>query len=823
MKINGVDVRRSTHAEALALLRACEYQLTLEIEFDVTIHDGLASANGPLLVEMMKPSDVPLGITLSGASRPGDPTWISAIRDAGIADRSGALHVGDRVLSINGVSLEQSSVHGAIQLLLQDNIVVAMEIVPHHLFSVRPGFDGEAFCDYNLSRWQHSLTSSPIQSVNRNLSPQSIGDPTNFLCHPETVQVELTADDVGFGFSLRGGANEYTNEPLFIDSISPNGPVECLGLVQAGDRIVAINGILTEGLALQQATKLIQESGDTVTLDVEFDVAESIVPTSGTFDAKLVKHRGSLGITINGNTKQGDPIWINKLKKGGVAYRIGSLKAGDVILAINGQSLENATLQDAADLLKNSGDVVILRISKDWDYALHADGLTRLVELHRVPGEKFGLRLNGSEEPGKKICVSEIREEGAAARNSDIRVGDCIVGINGVNLSNLRLSDAIQLIQNAGSTVTLTITNRNKKSKSHSKANRHSPKNSVRSHNNRMPSSAVGLGSEPRPQDTPNLPDEILPPYVPSPPNHNGVTAGQDSDGEVPLDPSLASVQELLNSKLKTNPAIFTETEDESVVNEEGSELGTIPSLQHSEHTSSKGSVPSDQYAHRDIESSSETIHRQEMLSSSSFSSRPFQKFSSSKSGRSSVAKSRVSPRISDSDADDPGKEILKDIEQAVMTSSAFIKEFKRLADSGSSDPDSDNDRRPPSYRRKHHALPPRMAHKVMEQMKQIATPTPVELHEVFLERTAEFSDFGFSVSDGLIEPGIFIRTIKPNGLAELSGQLKPYDRILKINHHVVKDLDCKGAVPILAGAGNTVHLVVSRNPFAGREWNEEV
>ena len=36
---------------------------------------------------------------------------------------------------------------------------------------------------------------------------------------------------------------------------------------------MAINGILTEGLALQQATKLIQESGDTVTLDIEFDVA----------------------------------------------------------------------------------------------------------------------------------------------------------------------------------------------------------------------------------------------------------------------------------------------------------------------------------------------------------------------------------------------------------------------------------------------------------------------------------------------------------------------------------------------------------------------
>ena len=260
-------------------------------------------------------------------------------------------------------------------------------------------------------------------------------------------------------------------------------------------------------------------------------------------------------------------------------------------------------------------------------------------------------------------------------------------------------------------------------------------------------------------------------------------TMRQHPQGDSPLDPSLAPVQELLNSKFGTNNAgSQTETEEESIHNgeEEGEDQDT-PTLQHSEQTSSKGSVPSDQYTPKDTQSSSETIHHQEKLISSSFSSKPFQKFSSSRGGRSSVAKSRVSPRISDSDADDPGKEILKDIEQAVMKSSAFIKEFKRLADSGSSDPDSDNDRRPPAYRRKHHPIPPRMAHKVMEQVKQMATPTPVELHEVYLERTEQFSDFGFSVSDGLIEPGIFIRTIKPNGLAELSGQLKPYDRILKV------------------------------------------
>ena len=62
--------------------------------------------------------------------------------------RSGALHVGDRVLSINGTTLEHVAVEDALQLLAQSGIVVRMEIAPHHLFSVRPGFnqEGEGVC-----------------------------------------------------------------------------------------------------------------------------------------------------------------------------------------------------------------------------------------------------------------------------------------------------------------------------------------------------------------------------------------------------------------------------------------------------------------------------------------------------------------------------------------------------------------------------------------------------------------------------------------------------------------------------------------------------
>ena len=44
--------------------------------------------------------------------------------------------------------------------------------------------------------------------------------------------------------------------------------------------------------------------------------------------------------------------------------RTGTLKAGDRILAINGENLFNKTMPEAVHLLNNAGDIVRLKISK---------------------------------------------------------------------------------------------------------------------------------------------------------------------------------------------------------------------------------------------------------------------------------------------------------------------------------------------------------------------------------------------------------------------------------------------------------------------------
>lgn len=43
-----------------------------------------------------------------------------------------------------------------------------------------------------------------------------------------------------------------------------------------------------------------------------------------------------------------------------------------------------------------------------------------------------------------------------------------------------------------------------------------------------------------------------------------------------------------------------------------------------------------------------------------------------------------------------------------------------------------------------------------------------------------ESDDFGFSVSDGFLEKGVYVNMIRPDGPAERAG-LKPYDRILQV------------------------------------------
>lgn len=72
-----------------------------------------------------------------------------------------------------------------------------------------------------------------------------------------------------------------------------------------GDRVVSVNH--QSNLTLQEINAILDMGNgnvnSTLTLQVEFDVADTIVPSSGIFTVKLARRAPGLGITITGTSK----------------------------------------------------------------------------------------------------------------------------------------------------------------------------------------------------------------------------------------------------------------------------------------------------------------------------------------------------------------------------------------------------------------------------------------------------------------------------------------------------------------------------------------
>uniref|UniRef100_A0A8C8GWS3 PDZ domain-containing protein n=1 Tax=Oncorhynchus tshawytscha TaxID=74940 RepID=A0A8C8GWS3_ONCTS len=519
MCVDGVPLHSANHRDALAVLNQCGQEALLQIEYDVSIMDTVTNVSGPLLVEIAKSPGAALGITLTTAThRNKQVIVIDRIKAASVVDRCGALHTGDHILSIDGTSTEHCSVLEATQLLAstsdqakleilsahhsrlpnkpQDTVKVQKSDHPHSwdpCVNYCPPQHPSSHCKTwttsnnpsspgSTSQISSTLPRTAVPMSPRNsmmkrrqrkkehksssvsLASSSVG-PGGQIVHSESSEIILRGDPLnGFGVQLQGGifATETLSAPPLIRFIEPDSSAERCGLLQVGDRLLSINGIPTEDGTLEEANQLLRDAALTnkVSLEVEFDVAESVVPSSGTFHVKLPKKRGvELGITISASKKSGEPLIISDIKKGSMAHRTGTLEPGDKLLAIDNVRLESCSMEDACQILEQAEDLVKLKIRKDEDNSdeQETSGLIiYTVELKRYGGP-LGITISGTEEPFDPIVISGLTKRGLAERTGAIHVGDRILAINSVSLKGKPLSEAIHLLQMAGETVTLKI------------------------------------------------------------------------------------------------------------------------------------------------------------------------------------------------------------------------------------------------------------------------------------------------------------------------------------------------------------------------------
>lgn len=174
-------------------------------------------------------------VIISSVNRIG--STIGRILENSPAERCGQLHVGDRILAVNGISIIHMH-HGDIVNLIKDSgLSVTLTIGA-------PQDDEESSTTTNSQKGEDSQTEQCYHSV------------------------ELLRGARGFGFSIRGG-QEFQNMPLYVLRIAENGPAHQNGKLQIGDQIMEINGINTNEMTHAEAIEIIRQGGNTVCLLVK--------------------------------------------------------------------------------------------------------------------------------------------------------------------------------------------------------------------------------------------------------------------------------------------------------------------------------------------------------------------------------------------------------------------------------------------------------------------------------------------------------------------------------------------------------------------------
>ena len=123
------------------------------------------------------------------------------------------------------------------------------------------------------------------------------------------------------------------------------------------------------------------------------------------------------------------------------------------------------------------------------------------------------------------------------------------------------------------------------------------------------------------------------------------------------------------------------------------------------------------------------------------------------------------------------GPSLSEEFKRTLDNADEFGRAMAALAESGSSDQDSDSE----PHGGKLSGLLPLAPHehaKVTEKMR--ASQATAVLHTVRVCKEPGEMSYGFSIADGQYDCGVYVKTVKPGGPSDRGGLLQ-YDKIVKV------------------------------------------
>ncbi|XP_074550016.1 protein scribble homolog isoform X2 [Halichoeres trimaculatus] len=248
-----------------------------------------------------------------------------------------------------------------------------------------------------------------------------------------------------------------------------------------------------------------QQSNSSQVKGVSFDQVNNLLIEPARIEEEehhltIQRQTGGLGISIAGGKGstpyKGDDegIFISRVSEEGPAARAG-VKVGDKLLEVNGVDLHEAEHHTAVEALRSSGAAVSMTVLRERmvepenaitttplrpedDYfprERRSSGLAFNLEttpsgpLQRLStclirndkGLGFSIAGGKGSTPYRTgdtgIYISRIAEGGAAHRDSTLRVGDRVISINGVDMTEARHDQAVALLTGTSPTIALLV------------------------------------------------------------------------------------------------------------------------------------------------------------------------------------------------------------------------------------------------------------------------------------------------------------------------------------------------------------------------------
>ncbi|KAM8882043.1 protein scribble homolog isoform 1-T1 [Synchiropus picturatus] len=446
-----------------------------------------------------------LGISIAGGkgSTPykGDDEgiFISRVSEEGPAARAG-VKVGDKLLEVNGVDLNEAEHHTAVEALRSSGASVSMSVLRERM--VEP---------------ENAITTTPLRPEDDYFPRERRSSGLAFNMEPslsgpqQRLSTCLIRNDKGLGFSIAGGKGSTPyrsgDTGIFISRIAEGGAAHRDSTLRVGDRVLSINGVDMTEARHDQAVALLTGTSPTIALLVERDPnaspgrgrAHSPPPPEPSDspdqeedglqgnhlgrmedeypiefqrgwcrEVTLVKSGGPLGLSIVGGSDHAshpfginEPgVFISKVIPHGLACQSG-LRVGDRILEVNDIDLRHATHQEAVRALLANKQEIRMLVRRDPS----PPGMQEVV-IQKQPGEKLGISIRGGakghagnpfDPTDEGVFISKVSSTGAAARDGRLQVGMRILEVNNHSLLGMTHTEAVRVLRAIGDSLVMLV------------------------------------------------------------------------------------------------------------------------------------------------------------------------------------------------------------------------------------------------------------------------------------------------------------------------------------------------------------------------------